>query len=541
MEQRPETPPVRERIPRSKSLIMPTIANPFVHRLKLSGWDKIRIAVMSVTIVPIRAIFAILFLFVDWLFCSVIVMGHKKNAAEQQKPFTGWRSLLRRFPVGFAYRAMFFAMGFHRVDIRGMQASPREAPIAVAACHTTIFDGLLFYMMGYPTVIAKTGMKDYPLIGPLVDCLQPVYVSRTDPDSRLKTIKEINRRCEPDSEWPQIVIFPEGTCTNGSCLITFKGGAFYPGVPVQPVAIQYKNALDTFTWTWDGPGALKLMWLSLCNFSNKLQVTFLPVYKPSEAEIKDPKLFARNVRAVIANAIDKPVTDHTFEDCRLMMRAQEMGLPLEVGLVEFQKLLTKLGVKMDHLQDKLKSYADIAKSGGYINMEDLAKYLELPVSPALKEVFALYDRDGSGKIDFREYVIGCSLLAQPANNDETLKLAFAMFGGDKDYIEPEDMCRIMNSAFSMAEEESLKIFKQADADNSRKVTYDEFKAYMQKKPEYAKLFITYQQLATLPETIEADFKNKLCATKSELDIERSQTELKTEASAAKTGEEKKRD
>ena len=58
----------------------------------------------------------------------------------------------------------------------------------------------------------------------LVDSLQPVYVSRTDPDSRLKTIKEIKRRCKPGSEWPQIVIFPEGTCTNGSCLITFKGG-----------------------------------------------------------------------------------------------------------------------------------------------------------------------------------------------------------------------------------------------------------------------------------------------------------------------------
>ena len=42
------------------------------------------------------------------------------------------------------------------------------------------------------------------------------------------------------------------------------------------------------------------MWLSLCNFSNKLQVTFLPVYVPSEEEIEDPKLFARNVRAVIA-------------------------------------------------------------------------------------------------------------------------------------------------------------------------------------------------------------------------------------------------
>jgi len=53
----------------------------------------------------------------------------------------------------------------------------------------------------------------------------------------------------------QVMIFPEGTCTNRSCLITFKSGAFYPGVPVQPVCIRYPNKLDTVTWTWEGPGA----------------------------------------------------------------------------------------------------------------------------------------------------------------------------------------------------------------------------------------------------------------------------------------------
>ena len=60
----------------------------------------------------------------------------------------------------------------------------------------------------------------------LVNFLQPVYVSRNDPNSRLNTIKEIKRRCKPNSGWPQIVIFPEGTCTNRSCLISFKGGKF---------------------------------------------------------------------------------------------------------------------------------------------------------------------------------------------------------------------------------------------------------------------------------------------------------------------------
>ncbi|XP_033626356.1 lysophosphatidylcholine acyltransferase 2-like isoform X1 [Asterias rubens] len=540
MEQQPRKHVMMERIPRSKSLIMPTIRNPFVHKLKLTLADKIRICLMSVTIAPLRAVMAILFLSVDWIFCRLILLGQKDTEGEQQ-PLMGWRRTLQNLVMRLG-RIHVFLLGFHRIKVKGRQASPSEAHILVIAPHTSFFDPSVVFV-GHQVLsgVSRIENRQTPLFRTLVDCLQPVYVSRTDPNSRLKTINEIKRRCDPDSDWPQITIFPEGTCTNGSCLITFKGGAFYPGVPVQPVAIQYKNSLDTFTWTWDGPGALTVLWLTLCNFSNQLEVNFLPVYTPSEEEIKDSKLFARNVRAVIANAIDKPVTDHTFEDCRLMMRAHEMGLPIEVGLVEFQKLLTKLGVKMDNLQERLKSYANIAKSGGYIGIEDLAHYLELPVSPALTEVFNLYDRDGSGKIDFREYVIGCSLVAQPVNNDETLQLAFSMFGGDKDYILPDDMCSIMNTAFGMAEEESLKLFNQADTDNTGTVTYDEFKAYVQKKPEYAKLFTMYQRLATLPETIEADFKSDLCPPQGNVDLERSQAELKQEGAVSKTQDEKKRD
>lgn len=40
--------------------------------------------------------------------------------------------------------------------------------------------------------------------------LQPVYVSRTDPNSRKKTISEIKRRATSGGKWPHIVIFPEG-------------------------------------------------------------------------------------------------------------------------------------------------------------------------------------------------------------------------------------------------------------------------------------------------------------------------------------------
>lgn len=88
----------------------------------------------------------------------------------------------------------------------------------------------------------------------LINYTQPIYVWRDDPNSRQNTIKNIIDRANSTEDWPQILIFPEGTCTNRSCLITFKPGAFYPGVPIQPVCIRYPNKLDTVTWTWEGPG-----------------------------------------------------------------------------------------------------------------------------------------------------------------------------------------------------------------------------------------------------------------------------------------------
>ena len=64
------------------------------------------------------------------------------------------------------------------------------------------------------------------LISELIQFTQPVFVSREDPNSRINTIKEIKKRAHSKGAWPQVVIFPEGTCTNRSCLIGFKPGMF---------------------------------------------------------------------------------------------------------------------------------------------------------------------------------------------------------------------------------------------------------------------------------------------------------------------------
>lgn len=67
-------------------------------------------------------------------------------------------------------------------------------------------------------------VKFLHFIAAMTKLTQPVFVSREDPSSRQKTVREIQRRAATGGKWPQILLFPEGTTTNGSCLIYFKLG-----------------------------------------------------------------------------------------------------------------------------------------------------------------------------------------------------------------------------------------------------------------------------------------------------------------------------
>ncbi len=42
---------------------------------------------------------------------------------------------------------------------------------------------------------------------------------------------------------------------------------------------------------------------------------------PSPREKKDPRLFARNVRAAVADCLGIPCTDHSYDDVKLQMAA----------------------------------------------------------------------------------------------------------------------------------------------------------------------------------------------------------------------------
>ncbi|XP_061163187.1 lysophosphatidylcholine acyltransferase 2-like isoform X1 [Saccostrea echinata] len=483
-------------VPRQESLMYPIVKNPFVHNLQFTTLDIVRIVIMSVTIAPVRLVSLALLFGLAWLLAKISLAC--RTPEEKQKPLEGWRKFLMR-PMIMVGRAGIFCSSFHNVKIKGQPSTAKEAPLLIVAPHSSFFDSLvLFYCSEFPSVVSKKEISSLFLVGTLIEYTQPVLVKREDPNSRTNTIKEIHRRAHSGGKWPQIIIFPEGTCTNRSCLINFKSGAFYPGSPVQPICIRYPNQFDTVTWTWEGPGAFALLWYTLCQFHTKCEIEFLPVYTPSEEEKKDAALFAANVRATMAEALAIPVTDHSYDDCRLMQKAAKLKLPKAAGLVEFMKLNKKLGLNFDAASELLDRFYAIAKnSDGKITYEEFANYLRLPKSDALEEVFSLYDRDGSGTIDFREYAIGLSLVSSPENTEETIQFAFQLFDeGNKGYITKPELGQILHNAFNMDGLDSDALFDEVDVNQDGKICFDEFSQHAMKKPEYAKLFKTYQDAKT---------------------------------------------
>ncbi|KFO37924.1 Lysophosphatidylcholine acyltransferase 2, partial [Fukomys damarensis] len=345
---------------------------------------------LGVILLPLRALLVGLIILLAWPFAAVSTACCPEKLTH---PVTDWRRKITQPALIFLGRAMFFSMGFI-VTRKGNIASPLEAPIFVVAPHSTFFDGIACVVAGLPSLLSRNENAQVPLIGRLLRAVQPVLVSRVDPDSRKNTINEIIKRATSGGEWPQILVFPEGTCTNRSCLITFKPGAFIPGVPVQPILLRYPNKLDTVTWTWQGYTFLQLCVLTFCQPFTKVEVEFMPVQVPSDEEKKDPVLFASRVRNLMADFFNLPVTDHTYEDCRLMISAGQLTLPMEAGLVEFTKISQKLKLDWDGIRKHLDEYASIASSskGGRIGIEEFAEYLKLPVSDVLRQLFALFDR-----------------------------------------------------------------------------------------------------------------------------------------------------
>lgn len=104
--------------------------------------------------------------------------------------------------------------------------------------------------------------------------------------------------------------------------MTFKPGAFGSGSAVQPIILRF-SGWNTYSWTFgQNPTNLGLLtFLTMCQPIINVEMEYLPVYHPRQEEMKDAMLYANNVRQLMAQELNIPISDWTRENGFILDRA----------------------------------------------------------------------------------------------------------------------------------------------------------------------------------------------------------------------------
>jgi len=223
-------------------------------------------------------------------------------------------------------RSFLLACGVYWVKRTSLADPGHTGPVpkVIVANHSSYLDVILMMSTYAAAFLAKTGTLGVPMIGRISEAIGCIYVDlktrsrgledKKNPDSTpgregsvtahlCKKIVELE--ADPDSQ--PIVVFPEGTTTNGTALTTFKSGAFVAGRPVQPILIRYRH--KWFNPSWETIVFTEHVFKLLSQVYNAVELIELPVYDPSQHPEATPRQHAQNVRELMAAAEELPMVD----------------------------------------------------------------------------------------------------------------------------------------------------------------------------------------------------------------------------------------
>ena len=89
----------------------------------------------------------------------------------------------------------------------------------------------------------KSEMRNFPLFGTLAKVVDSIFISRggtdEDRDQIIKQLCDRQELIETTGEYQTLLIFPEGTTTNGTAIMQFKKGALVSERTLKPVVLKY--------------------------------------------------------------------------------------------------------------------------------------------------------------------------------------------------------------------------------------------------------------------------------------------------------------
>ena len=229
--------------------------NPFARLQNPTPWELCKISLGLCTLVPLRSLLVLLIVIFGGL-CVLILH------VLQCRTLSIWCLRIN-------CRLLLFVLGFVHIQVVGNIPSP--CPPVIVSNHISLIEAIhMVYLLGGRrgvAFVAKSSIFQIPVVGRLVrDVLQCIGVHRSVPGAApappLKTATALilerlqvsqTTAATTSRNNPPLIIFPEGTTTNGNQLLSFKTGAFVARRPVLPLLYSFPASgsfVPTFESIW---------------------------------------------------------------------------------------------------------------------------------------------------------------------------------------------------------------------------------------------------------------------------------------------------
>uniref|UniRef100_A0A6G1SDW9 Calcineurin subunit B type 1 n=1 Tax=Aceria tosichella TaxID=561515 RepID=A0A6G1SDW9_9ACAR len=145
-----------------------------------------------------------------------------------------------------------------------------------------------------------------------------------------------------------------------------------------------------------------------------------------------------------------------------------------------------MGLSSTFEQDEIKRLGkrfrklDIDNSGT-LTVEEFMNLPELKQNPLVKRVIEIFDEDGNGEVDFKEFLLGISQFSVKGDKMAKLRFAFRIYDIDNDgYISNGELYQVLkvmvgnNLRPSQLQQIVDKTILYADKDEDGRVSFEEF-------------------------------------------------------------------
>lgn len=218
-------------------------------------WDKTQMTLVAIFLLPTRVL-GFGFVFVGGsLLLRLVFYLYKKPLDSEEKPIELQTLSLKI--IRNVVRISCFIIGIYETNepiivkispekypkLRFVKP-PQSAPIAISN-HVAAYDILYYLTRDFvPEFVFKSSMLKVAVFNVYLRVLNCVPVYRSDPVLKEKTLEIIQNRIQSIEKKKIInplMIFPEGTTTNGRNVMDFKKGAFEFLSPVRVSCLKYRS------------------------------------------------------------------------------------------------------------------------------------------------------------------------------------------------------------------------------------------------------------------------------------------------------------